>query len=347
MWRVELLDLAEQVLPTRLRVTGGSLTWGDGQPVIGTGTLDLTIPRGQDPIPWERVRIRVAHHDRGIVRPCGIWIPQVDGKSIDGPVSRLRVPVADKTELLNRPIGAWESWPSGTVITSALAAILTGRGIRSHQITPSSETLPKAVHAEPGDTWAAAAQRLADTIGYAPLRATRDGLLVWAPAAPAEQIPPAATYGADPGHLRLRPQWEVKTPLYRMPTGVVVHVARPNGLKGWIGRADLPDEHPLSAYSRGDGDRALGELLHTETADTTSAAKTQARAEQRLAEETTAQAIIDYTHPMDDTEHGDTVTVDPEHATGRITARTITLGVGAVCQTSIRCSFPGGVYPWI
>ena len=346
-WVVDLLDLAEQVLPVRLRLTGGSLTWVDGQPVTGTGTLNLTLRPGQAPVRWDKVRIRIQHDTGRRIRPLGIWVPQVGAKDVDGPLTHLSVPVADKTELLNRPVGQWRTWSSGTVITTALEGILQACGIRTYQIAPSTEALPKAVHAEPGETWLAAATRLAEIIRYAPLRATLAGLLVWEPEVPAEQRPSRATYGAGTDQLRLTPHWKVQTPLYRMPTGVVINVARPAGLKGWIGRADLPDEHPLSAVSRGDGDRALGEHLLVETGDTTSAAKTQTRAQVRLVEETTAQADIQIQHPLDGTEHRDTVTIDPENATGRISARTITIGTGAICQSTIRASFPGGVYPWI
>lgn len=329
-WRIELLDRRENVKASRLKVTAGSLRWSAGQLAAGTGSLTVTLPPdAADAIDWHTDRIRVTHVDRTVERVHGIWIPQVAGRTVEDAVTRLTVPVADKTELYNRPVGAWLTYPSGSVVTDLISTILAGRGEQALQVTASSATLAKAWSCGPEETWLSVINTLAATINYAPLRASLDGVLVVAPAVPLEQSPSVATYGGQPDHLRLKPDWSVDTDLYALPTGVVVYVARPDGLKGWIGRADLPDDHPLSAANR-------GERLVTETGNTTTLAATQARAELRLAELTQASASIQIQHPIDDTGHMDVVTVDPEGAVGQIVDRSITLGVGAVVQSTIK-----------
>lgn len=330
-WRIEILDRQELVTETRARVTDGSLRWSKDQAVAGSGSLAITVPRGMaDDIDWRTARVRITHSDRRKDRPYGIWLPQISGRAVGPAVTTLTVALADKTELYNRPVGAWLTYPSGSAVTSLITAILTERGERSLQVTASTATLAKAWSCGPEETWLSVINALAKTINYAPLRASLDGALVVAPAVPLEQTPPSATYGGQPDHLRLKPTWSADTDLYALPTGVVVYVARPGGLKGWIGRADLPDDHPLSAANRG------GERIVTESGNTTTSAATQTRAELRLAELTQATASIQITHPIDDTAHLDTVTVAPEGVTGQIIDRSITLGPGAVVQSTIK-----------
>jgi len=329
-WRLEILDRQELVTETRARVTDGSLRWSKGQAIAGTGALSITLPRGvEDAIDWRSDRIRITHSDGQVDRPHGIWLPQISGRQVGPAVTALSVSLADKTELYNRPVGAWLTYPSGSVVTDLISTILAGRGEQALQVTASSATLAKAWSCGPEETWLSVINTLAATINYAPLRASLDGVLIVAPAVPLEQSSSVATYGGQPDHLRLKPDWSVDTDLYALPTGVVVYVARPDGLKGWIGRADLPDDHPLSAVSR-------GERLVTESGNTTTLAATQARAELRLAELTQASASIQIRHPIDDTGHMDVVTVDPEGAVGQIVDRSITLGVGAVVQSTIK-----------
>lgn len=332
-WRVDLLDRRERNTGTRIRVTDGQLRWSQDQ-VAGTGSLTVTVLDG-DGIDWRSCRIRITHSDGRTERPHGIWLPQIPGRSISPATTTLSVGLADKTEIYNRPVGSWLTYPSGSVVTDILSSILTGRGESAIQVTPSTATLAKAWSCGPEDSWLTVINALASTINYAPLRATLTGVLVLAPAIPTDKSPSVATYGADPDHLRLRPAWTVDTDLYAIPTGVVIYVARPNGLKGWLGRADLPDEHPLSAAVR-------GERLVTERGDTTTSAATQARAELRLADLTQATASIQIQHPIDDTIHLDTVTVAPEGVVGQVVDRSITLGVGAVVQSKIR-----GAAAWI
>lgn len=329
-WRIEILDRQEYVTETRVRVTDGSLRWSKDQAVSGSGSMTITLPRGEaDAIDWRSNRIRITHSDGQLDRVHGIWLPQISGRSVGEALTSLSVSLADKTELYNRPVGSWLTYPSGSVVTDVLTAILTRQGERSIQVTPSAATLAKAWSCGPEETWLTVINALAATINYAGLRATLDGVLILAPAMALDQSPSTAIYGAQPDHLRLKPAWSVDTDLYALPTGVVVYVARPDGLKGWIGRADLPDDHPLSAANR-------GERLVTEQGDTTTLAATQTRAELRLAELTQATASIQIQHPIDTTGHLDTVTVDPEGVAGQIVERSISLGVGAVVQSTIR-----------
>ena len=339
-WRVEILDRAGNAKPGRVRATGGSLTWDANGTVSGTGRIQLTI--GADTVLDMRTdRLRLTHVNRGVETACGIWHLAAPGRAHRAGRTEVSAILADATLPLSRQVGRWLSFAAGTVVVPAVVDILRGRGITAIQATASTEALDKPKTFQPTATWAEVVTELLKAIGYGPPRADAHGQTLVLPHIKPEDRQPTGTYGAEREQLRLLPEWDDQFDLSQVPTGVRIYVPRPGGQAGWIGAADLPDAHPLSAASRGE------EILVTEQGDVNSSAKADALAQQRLAELVRITRVVPITHPIDGTSVGDIILLDlPELGAGgmraEIVARTINLGVGPVVTSSMQWIYDGG-----
>ena len=339
-WFVELLDRLDNVKRELPRVTSGNLAWNTEQAVPGSGSLTWTQTAGLG-IDWLNDRIRVTHIDATTDTPMGVFKPSMPGWEVDGPVTRSSIAMSDKTELLNSPLGDWLTLPKGTVVTTKVAEIVRARGGGATLSTDSTELLAKSMSWDPTATWLTVVNNLLKAINYAPLWADMTGRLVVAPFTPIPERLPVATYGAESDHLRLKPQWSDRADLYALPTGVRLYVSRGSSSKGFVGAADLPDAHPLSAASRG----GVPYLL-TESSDATTRAKAAALAQRRLDEVMQLARTITVTHPVDEVQVGDAVSHGPLGINAVVVQRGVTMGVGAVVSDTIQHTYTGGELPW-
>lgn len=338
-WRVEVLDPDGNTRPGRVRASGGSLTFDTGASVVGTGRVQLTVGRGLD-IDIRTDRLRITHLNHGVETPCGVWWLAAPGRTYRAGVVERAAVLADQTMPLTRQIGQWLTYPAGSNPVTKVIELLRGRGIRDITATPTSDTLTAAKSFQPTATWQEVCTDLLKTVGYAPVYADLVGRVVVAPYVKPEDRVPVAAYGADPGQLRLLPEWDDRYDLSTVPTGVRIYVPRPNGAAGWLGVADLPDAHPLSAVSRGE------EILLTEQGDVNTSAKAAELAARRLAEEVRVTRTVPITTPLDHTHVRDVVDLDPLGMRAEIVARTITLGIGAVVSTSLQWVYDGSDTSW-
>lgn len=338
LWTVDLLDRHDRTKATLGRVRSGSLVWSIFRAVPGSGTLDLT--RGAEQIDWLTDRVRVTHSDGQTETPMGVWLISMPGWDTDGPVTRTTLTLLDKCETLNSPIGEWVTYPAGTAVVATVTGIITARGETAMSVTASALTLRTAQTWEPEDTWLTVVNDLLASINYASLRADMQGRLVIEPyVAPADRTI-AAIYGPEPGDARLRPSWSSEADIYSLPTGARIYVPGTDEVAGFVGAADLPDDHPLSAASRG---RPLLLVEQGEAADQTVA---NSLARRRLDEALQVTQRVTVAHPVDGTDIGDLVHHRPLGLDAAIVGRTVGLGVGAVVADTIRHIYTGGDLPW-
>ena len=345
-WQVDLLDQDDQVKLADLGWSDGTLKWDQWQAVQGTGQITLNLDhRDADRVDWARDRIRIGHRDGDAETRLGVWLMSITRRTRKGPIHAAPITLSDKTELLNKPLGSWLTHPKGSVPTTLLGQIIATHAGTKYTIPASAETLDKAMTWQPEDRWLTVANDLAKAIGYTPLYATDRGLLASKPIIPPLDRPITANVGSGDGAIPLLPDWEDVYDRYNIPTGVRIYVARPNGTRGWIGAADLPAEHPLSAYTRGKGDPRGHERLLVESGTYTSSAKTQEAAERRLAEAIRPQYTITTSGPIDGLHLGDIALLEPHGVTAELVAREIRLGTGAVVASTWQAIYPESEVP--
>ncbi|MDO5091835.1 MAG: hypothetical protein Q4D79_00175 [Propionibacteriaceae bacterium] len=338
-WRLELLDRsghAKGDLPTAV---SGSLQWSIFRSVQGTGSVELTAAPGVE-IDWLRDRVRISHIGAGRTTPMGVWLISMPGWKREGPVTRTTLALADKTEALNTPIGSWVTVPTGIPVVANVVEVIRGRGEQAIAFTPSTAVTTVAMTWEPQDTYLKLCNDLLKTINYSPLWADLDGRLRIDPYILPGDRPVVASYGGGDDQLRMLPDWEDEADVFRLPTGVRIYVPGSDKAPGFVGRADLPREHPLSAHSRG------REILLVEQAEVVSQQVADALAQRRLAETIQVTRRVTITHPIDGTTLNDVVLHDPLGLRAAIVERTVKLSVGAVVTSVLRHIHTGGQLPW-
>lgn len=335
-WSAELLDSRGMVKSTLPTVRGGRLEWSQFRSVGGTGSIDITLD--STPIDWLSDRIRILHHDGETVTPWGDWIMTAPTRETTGTLTRTTLALADKCELLNTPVGSAYTVPSGTVVTGRISTILRSVG-ESGVIESSPSTLPKALTWTVDDTWLTVVNDLLRSIGYASLWADRYGQLRVEPYVEPGDRPVVISYGPD--DAAMLPDWSDEAPLWDVPTGFVAYTQGTESMAGMRARVDLPASHPLSAAARG------RHLLRTEQVEATSTAALTTIARRRLNESVQITRRATIAHPLDSTEIGDVVTHHPAGMTGPIVQRTVTLGLGAVVEDTVRRIYTGGDTPWL
>ena len=338
-WRVELLDrdgTLKQPLP---RVKGGSLKWSIFRSVQGTGSINWDHDPGVE-IDWFHDQIRISHVTPQQVTPLGVWTITMPGWEHDATGTHVTIALADRTELLNTPVGRWFTVPAGTTITEQVIAIIREHGVTKLAVTPSPITTRVAQTWEPGDTWLKVCNDLLKACGYNSLWADMNGRVHIDPYRLPAERPTVATYGPADEHLRMLPTWGDEADVFSLPTGVRIFVPGTDQKAGLIGRADLPDHSPLSAEKRG------RTILLTEQGEAATQAVADSLAVKRLNEALQVTRRISITHPMDETRLTDVVMHQPAGVRAAIVEREIQLGVGAVVKSVIRHIYTGGELPW-
>lgn len=342
-WQVDLLDRNDRTKTTRLQLTDGSLDWSIFRAVPGSGSITLTLNHEQDQgVDWLHDRLRVTHHNGGQRTPMGVWLLSVPGRDVDGPITTTTIGLSDKTELMNAPIGEWYTVPAGTNVVEHVIGIIEGRGEHAISATESTQTLNTAQTWDPseGVTWLQVVNDLLGLINYQTLWADMDGNLRLEPYLLPAQRPIVATYGQRATDLLMRPAWTDEAELFDIPTGVRVHVEGDEDTPGFVGRADLPDSHPLSAAARG------REILRVERREAPSQMVAHDIAARLLVESTQVLRSVTVTHPVDPTNLNDVVRHRPTGLTAAIVERTARMKIGAVVEDRIRHIYTGGELPW-
>ena len=336
-WSAEVLDRQDRPTGRHAQITGGSLSWNLDNAVTGSGNLSLSDAISINPY---IERIQITHHSGTTATPCDVWVPSISGWSRSGqPVTTTTLALSGKTELLNRQAGRKVTYAAATVVTEAVEQIVRDHGEDRLTVAPLSATLETSLTFAATDAWLTIVNTLLAAINYRPLWADPVGVLHIEPHP--DRTPAAvASYGAGGQRMR-RDQWSDQAEAWRIPTGVRIIVAGNQTTPGRVGAADLPDEHPLSAVSRG------APHLLTETGQAPSQVIADQIAARRLTEALQIARTVTATHPVDGVELGDVVRHLPRDLTGPIVARRINLGVGAVVEDTIRHTYDGGDLTWL
>lgn len=335
-WSFTLLDVNDREKATLPRVRGGSMEWSTFAQIPSKGTIQITEDAAVD-IDYLNDRVRCTHYSDDVPTVIGTFVLSMTGRNVDV-VSRVELQLADKCELLNNEIGEWVTVPAGAVVTDKIVDIINGRGETSVALTESSLTMPIARTWAPNMTWLQMVNDLLSLINYSSLYTDPMGNFVIAPYVPPGSRRIAGTYGA--GALRMKPTWIDEASFYTLPNGARMYVPGTDTAAGFIGKADLPDAHPLSAANRG---RQILLVKEVEAANLTTA---NGLAERELLNALQVIRRVTIEHPVDGTTIDEVVELPHLDLVGPIVNREITIGVGAVVKDTVRTIYTQGALPW-
>lgn len=257
-WTWRLLDRSRVYQGDLDGVTGGALNLNLHAPTRGSGSLTWVGPFGDMP-EWLDLLVQpvfslIAPDGSRMSWPMGVYMPSTPDEE-HGPREQVTVPVRlyDRTLRLRQAKALTDfSLPAGTVVTEAVTDLVaqTVGGYDQVAIPELADTLRQARVWEPGTERLTIVNELLDTVGYGTLWADPTGLLRAEPYTRPGDRPSVWTFGEDE----------------RGVTAPVVHRRRnyfdaPNVFAGYstadgdtpplFATSTIPDDHPLSAVSRG------------------------------------------------------------------------------------------------
>lgn len=302
-WTWRVLDRRRTYLGHLVGVSGGSLTLNLHAQTRGAGSLTWAGAAADIP-DWLSLLLQpvftlTASDGSWVSWPMGVYMPSTPDEE-HGAAEQLTVPVAlyDRTLMLRQAKALADfSLPAGTVVTQAATDLVaqTVGGYDQVAIPELPDTLRQARVWEPGTERLTIVNDLLDTIGYGTLWADPTGLL-------------RAEPYLRPGD---RPKAWVFAENERGVTGPIVRRRRdyfdaPNVFAGYstadgetlplLATSAIPDDHPLSAVSRGTPGYPH-EVSRVETGlEVTSQAVLQARVDRLRDEAMNPDVTIDLEH---------------------------------------------------
>ena len=198
--RVQIIDRATgRELAQLDGVKAASVDWDLNRAIRGGGSVTVDL---RQPVLWRKVNVRLwvvlRHRGQQETHPMLTGIPAVSESSRALGATRVEVVLQDMTSVLDRLLGRTWMYPVGTVVTTAVRAILATLGVPAVSITDSTLTTRAVITADPGDTYRRLINDLLEAAGYGAIYATPRGALVAAPyALPADRPDLAPT--REPG----------------------------------------------------------------------------------------------------------------------------------------------------
>ena len=334
-WTIDLLDREEGVVSPFGRCTGGSLDWSIGRPIHGGGTIEVVNP--PDDIDWLTARLRITHHADGRHTRMGVWIPVWPEWDIDGPTRKASISLLDKLSLLSQPTGIRQQYGAGTHITQRVIDLIKARGEDAIAITPSSATTRGPLTWDPDTTWLRVINDLLEVAGYGALWVDGNGWFRAEPWVPPGQRPEAAVYGGRATDYRVLRSYRDSASLADIPNVIYAYSQGDSETDGLRGRASLDDPaNPLSTARRGEVVKVVKglEAANQQVIDQ--------HARRLLTSATEVTRRVTCTHPVDDTQLRDRVTLRRLDVTGVIVERRVKIAIGPVVEDTIRHIYTGG-----
>lgn len=174
--------------------------------------------------PWIEFKIK----GQWVGWPLGIFLLSTPGRVIDRTGSSRSVEAYSQLiVLVDDKVETRYTVAAGTNIIDEVRTIITGAGIDSTELVPTTETLPVDRDWKPGTSKLEIINDLLDSINYQPLNFSSVGAAVTAPyAAPAER-PVGYTYAANEQSV-LDPSLKHELDLFGIPNKWVVVVSEPD-----------------------------------------------------------------------------------------------------------------------
>lgn len=285
--RVDLQTNQGAPLGTFSGVTQGAIIMSTASTIKSSGTIQVENVVGRD---WTQVRLAPFHIINDIEYPLGVFIASTPNflESTWGTTRVLEV--YDRlAALAEDATDAWITFPTGTVVTTAVTDLITSTGEKAGAVTPSAATLRTDQTFEPGTSKLAIINDLLDAAGFFSIWCDEHGQYQLTPYTAPQNRPIAWTF-EDSTKAVHSPEHSGTEDLYKIPNRVVA-VAQ--------GIGDVPDlvsvavnENPDSPYSF----QSRGRWITTTISDAkaTSQAVLDAYAQRRLQElsSVTATKII-------------------------------------------------------
>lgn len=331
-WRVDLLDANDVNLGALQGCTGGSIEQKVAAVIRGGGTLDV-VDVGQD-IDWLSARVQPWWTVGDLSWPLGVFLLSAPVAEHDETGRSWRVELLDKLAVLDQDkVDGSYSLPAGTVVTDAVAALITGAGETALAITESAETLTSGMVWEAGTSRLRICNDLLAAINYFALWCDGYGRYVAAPYIRPQDRPSAWDFAAGPRAVHTG-RFTRDEDLAAIPNKVVL-----------VSSAGVDDEALVSVATNTDPASPFSEpsrgrwITHTETGvEATSQAVLDALAARRLTELSSVTATLTVEHAALPLNLNDAVEFDTGGVRTRavIQSTTQALAVGALTRATMR-----------
>lgn len=155
------------------------------------GTMRVVLTGSTAEIDWLRVRVRVLYVDDGAPNTVGTFIPAVPtGPRLGAAGGEMEVQLYDKLLILDDDrLPTTFSLAAGEVVTDVVRALVEDTGEALINIAASAETTSTTSVWDAGTSRLQIINDLLRSIGYFPLRTSREGIFTATPNTPYEQRP--------------------------------------------------------------------------------------------------------------------------------------------------------------
>lgn len=326
-WWVDLLDRHGAAIGVLDGAAGGSVQHDVSATIQGGGTLDVTDTGQVEE--WLDLRVRIWWQVSGVAPwPLGTFLCSTPREQWVETGRSWQIDLLDKIAVLDADeISGWYALDTGTVVTDAVAAIITAAGETAMAITASTETLASHMVWEPGTSRLRVINDLLGAINYRALRADGYGRYVVEPYTdPAQR----ATLRDLTGQAIVLETWTREQDLAKIPNRVELRSAGDASTEGLVGVATNTDPASrLSTVSRG------RTISHTETGvSATSQAVIDALATRRLTDLSTPAVTRTVQHPAIPLDLLDVLAHEGQR--GSVQSWSQPLEVGALVTTTMR-----------
>lgn len=287
---LDILDATDAPLMRLDGVTGGKLDWVSNAMIKGGG--DLTVIDVDQTINWLTARLRPVMVIDGLpIQPLGVFLPSEAPESW-GNGRSWAVKLLDKTTILDQDkVAETYALASGTVVTTAVIALIASSGITNYAVTASVKTLAGSLVWSAGTGKLRIINDLLDAINYFSLYANFDGQMVAEPYTVPAQRPLRYQFVDGPSAI-YEPGFTMDVDIWNIPNRVTL-IGVGDGVTAAL-TSTIDNTDPLSPYSIANRGRVIGVTeTGVEAADQTTL---DSLARTRLIELTSPTSGVEISH---------------------------------------------------
>jgi len=332
-WWVDLLNPDDVLLGRLDGVTGGQIDQSVGATISGGGKIEVDdVGQGVD---WLTIRVRPWWSVAGAEPwPLGVFLASAPTALHTETGRAWSVELLDKLVILDQDaVDGSYSLPAGTVVTTAVKAVIASAGETATAITDSDETLTAGMVWPAGTSKLRIVNDLLAAINYFSLRCDGFGRYVAAPYIRPQDRPVARAF-AEGARAIHEAAFTRDQDLAAIPNKVVLVATATGDTESLVAVATNTD--PASPFSYPSRDRWI---VHTEEGvEATSQGVLDALAARRLADLSSVTATLDIAHAAVPLDLNDSVTLTSGGVAARGVVQKMSLGlaVGALMRTTVR-----------